>query len=476
VSSIAKQKNTNIVVGPAPKGAIFVPDVGWITKEEFQREVDAGRQALTQIRNELATEWINRQHEILLLQLSAISGIHLLMLGHPGSGKTGLTKAWTSRIIGADFFYRSFSDTMPEESLYGPPSLKAYQNEEYARITNGMLPSAHIALLDEVFKGHRGLWDTLLEVLQERKFEDKEIPLLAAYFASNEYVTDVPALIDRFGFKITVKDLDDEKMVDYFRMKAEKSTLRSRQFASNFEYTDLKEHSGFTTVTLRQLYILRFLIDQDLIGVNPSVITLLSNIISDLSSKGIRFSARRVTDYVYRAAKAHSLLTRNGVTKLSDFDVKAQDLLVLTYMAWSHPDQEQLVKDIIKKKVGTRAEMIKNNLKELQDIRTKVAGQVGEIQNSANKATFKAKQLGQAKSTIISAFSNSTYNTHITEYMAKKEKLDGAASTRLLFSTIEATHAECLQNQSDEEAYLLVQMIEVWREINDLFASGTGIS
>ena len=96
--------------------------------------------------------------------------------------------------------------TQPEE-LFGPFSLKALENDQFVRNTDGFLPTADIAFIDEIFKANSAILNTLLTVLNERKFDNGNkrftVPLIALIGASNELPDsdELEALYDRFIFR-----------------------------------------------------------------------------------------------------------------------------------------------------------------------------------------------------------------------------------------------------------------------------------
>src|SRR5207244_1383982 len=105
--------------------------------------------------------------------------------------------------------------TTPEE-LFGAVSLKALEEDDYRRLTTHKLPEAHIAFLDEVFKASSSILNTILTLMNERRFhngrEVAEVPLLTLFAASNELPEDdeLLALHDRFLLRFVVDYLDED--------------------------------------------------------------------------------------------------------------------------------------------------------------------------------------------------------------------------------------------------------------------------
>lgn len=126
------------------------------------------------------------------------------MISYVGTGKSNLARR-LSTITGPSF-PSSYSPSDPEpmretlfferlltkytnpEELFGPLSLPSLENDVYIRNINGYLPSASIAFLDEIFKANSAILNSLLTILNERRFDNGcvqiKIPLLAMVRAS----------------------------------------------------------------------------------------------------------------------------------------------------------------------------------------------------------------------------------------------------------------------------------------------------
>jgi len=168
------------------------------------------------VREALDGRFKERTEEINCALLAIISGEHVLFLGPPGTAKSLLSKSVCEAIDGYFFYYLLTRFTTPEE-VFGPLSLKALQRDDFRRRTEGYLPAAHVAFLDEIFKSNSSILNSLLTILNERKFTSgnhlMDVPLLTAFGASNEMPEDnesLEALYDRFLFRCSVKYVEDE--------------------------------------------------------------------------------------------------------------------------------------------------------------------------------------------------------------------------------------------------------------------------
>jgi MoxR-like ATPase len=113
-----------------------------------------------------------------------------------------------------DYFERLLTRFSVPEELFGPLSIKALEEDRYYRQTEGYLPRARVAFLDEIFKANSAILNALLTLLNERAFDNgtsrEAAPLISVVAASNEIPADgeekeaLSALYDRFLVRLWV--------------------------------------------------------------------------------------------------------------------------------------------------------------------------------------------------------------------------------------------------------------------------------
>ena len=175
----------------------------------------------TEFRNHITSQLIGREELVDCVLAGLVSGVPVSIFGPPGTAKSAcvrlIAKACTSPKgnDGASSEYFEWlvtNHTMPEE-LFGPPKIDKLEAGVFERNTNGKLPEAEFVFLDEVFRGGGHILNTLLTVINERKFHNGtapvDVPLVGLVAAANDPPSspDVEAFYDRFPVRFWVDSI-----------------------------------------------------------------------------------------------------------------------------------------------------------------------------------------------------------------------------------------------------------------------------
>lgn len=120
-----------------------------------------------------------------------------------------------ARAFGGHYFeYLLGRFTEPSE-IFGPVDLRKLREGQVVTETTGMLPEAEVAFLDEVFLGSTAILNTLLGILNERRFKrghtEMTVPLRVCVGATNALPEEdrLAAFADRFLIRVFVDGIPD---------------------------------------------------------------------------------------------------------------------------------------------------------------------------------------------------------------------------------------------------------------------------
>lgn len=180
------------------------------TFEQVRDEVDVLRARLNNLREALADYFVEKDEIIDLMVVCALAQEPLLLVGRPGTAKSDLVVKFCQALglkPGEYFEYMLTKFTEPGE-IIGPIDIEALKGGRYLRRVGGKMPEARIVFLDEIFKSNSAILNTLLTMINERKYYQDGQPTPVAmkmlFAATNEIpeFTELDALKDRFTLKI----------------------------------------------------------------------------------------------------------------------------------------------------------------------------------------------------------------------------------------------------------------------------------
>jgi len=180
---------------------------------KLEQSASAVRAAL----DDAAHGLVDRAVLVDLVALAAVAGEHLLVIGPPGTAKSQAVRRVARALGGRYFEYLLGRFTEPSE-IFGPVDLRRLRDGVVETQTDGMLPEAEVAFLDEVFLGSTAILNTLLALLNERTFRrghtEVRVPLRVCVGAANHISDDetLAAFADRFLLRCFVEPVADAQL------------------------------------------------------------------------------------------------------------------------------------------------------------------------------------------------------------------------------------------------------------------------
>ena len=282
--------------------------------------------------------FLDKQEIIRLLMVSAIAGEHMVIVGPPGTAKSAMIDMFANLIDARYFEYLLTRFTEPNE-LFGPVDIAAFREGRYTRRIEHMLPSAEIVFLDEIFKSNSAILNSLLHVINERKFANGpaviDVPLISMYAASNEVPNDesLSAMFDRFLLRVLSDNLDSYHFHE----------LMNKGIAHEVRKMTGRGTGSPPLVSARDLRLLQGSFDRYMVF-PEDFMAKYKGLIFQIRSEGISVSDRR-------AVKLLKLFAASAV-----FDGRLRvcdgDFFILRHI-WNNLDQVELLEEIVNPIVDT---------------------------------------------------------------------------------------------------------------------------
>ena len=363
------------------------------------------------IENELNSYFVERDNEVHGLILGLISGSNVLLIGPPGTAKSMLVSSWAKTLEKAKYFSWQLHQFSTPEELFGPYSLAQLDKDKYIRMTEGKMPEADIAFIDEVFKCSHGNLNAMLSILNERVFfnDGKAGPLdmKCVVGASNEVPEDgdhLEAFMDRFSLKYVVDPI-----------------VENKNFSMMLNNTEIFYPK--TLVSIEEIQKASQEISS--VVVDESLVSLLIDLRNRLSTNvpGTKLSMP-VTDRMFRFAmrilRAEAWL--DGRTEASQ-----DDLEILQHVLWSDPTDKPKVYSKILEVINPDKDKVMQLYYDSVDLYDKLKKETAKASSDKDRKAMEPKAFETAQK-IRSA--KSKIEDHIKDLSKKGRKVKDLEAVR----------------------------------------------
>ncbi len=297
-----------------------------------------GRKLLDEVLAPMRRTFVGKDEVVDLLGLSLVAGENLFILGPPGTAKSALEQDLGRRLHGRTFEYLLTRFTEPNE-LFGPFDIRKLKEGTLETNTEGMLPEASIAFLDELLNANSAILNSLLSVLNERVFrrgrEAVKLPLLMTVGASNQLPEDeaLRALFDRFLLRVRSDNVAGEQLGAVLTQGWEREAKLAGGAAEAEGALSVEEVRGLN----------RHLPKVDLSAVRDDFIQMVVR----LRKAGLPLSDRRAVK-LQRPVAASALLCGRAAAQTSD--------LWIFRHVWDLDEHRELLRGIVDEVVGESAQ------------------------------------------------------------------------------------------------------------------------
>ena len=315
----------------------------------------------------------NKENSIKLILLAVLAGESAFLLGEPGTAKSliahriseGFEDLDTTKPENAGcvkYFEYLMSQFSTPDEIFGPVSLQALKNDEYKRITDNYLPKAQFAFLDEIWKASPAIQNSLLTILNEKKFqngfESQKVPLQGFVAASNELPAKnegLEAIFDRFLVRIIEEPISSDST--FFKMITSKKDTNTK-IANKIDGSKLKllQEKAEEVEFPEKLFEIIRNIRQEIKNYNKSL---------KEDQEAFLVSDRRWKKIV-GLLKMSAFLNDRKEINLSDFEI-------VPYCIWSTENQyeegKKIVKNVIEKTVKSYSEGLEKLISEMETSR-----------------------------------------------------------------------------------------------------------
>lgn len=318
---------------------------------------------ITNIIQVISSGMHEREEIMAVALLGAFSGQNTFLFGPPGTAKSLISRRLACAFKEPSYFECLMNRFTEPSEVVGPVSVKALKEDKYTRKTEGYLPTADFAFLDEIWKSSPAILNTLLTIINEHIYrngdEITQVPLKALIAASNETPQEnqgLEALYDRFIIRMFVPPIQLKQNFD--------DLLSAKPNASSVEISsDLLITQEEWMTWQKELHSVQ------LSKETMNIIHLIRNELSDKSGELKVYVSDRRWQRAAMLMKASAYFCDRTETNHSD-------AMLLKYCLWTTPDNREDITNIVKSAVTACGFDAPLNMAEIQKKKEKLEQEI----------------------------------------------------------------------------------------------------
>lgn len=300
------------------------------------------RQRIEKLLEFLNAGLYEKDEAVRLALLSAVAGESIFFLGPPGTAKSMISSRIHHAFKGTKYFEYLMNEFSTPDEIFGSVKLKGLDEGIYEKNTTGYLPEAHIAFLDEIWKSGPAILNTLLTIINEKKFRNgnkvEKVPLQILLAASNELPKEkagLEALYDRFIIRTMVNPVKNEKSFFDLCEKSGKELVIPESIKPNL-------------LTIEEVQTWSEKIDG--IILTDKIKDVVMEIRRELEVKNQKKNREEKEKFYVsdRRWKKIIHLLKTSAFLCDRTEVDLMDMQLITYCIWNTPKQRDEVKSIVK--------------------------------------------------------------------------------------------------------------------------------
>lgn len=317
------------------------------------------------IKERLSAGLAEREETISVALLCALAQQNAFLFGPPGTAKSLIARRLSKVFQQGEYFEYLMQRFSTPEDVFGPVSIQKLKEDIYQRQVNGYLPTADVAFLDEIWKSSPAILNTLLTIINEKKFKNGNeiinVPLKFLISASNE-IPDanqgLDALFDRFLVRLYVKPIESRE--NFESILATGALTDDIDLPSSYEVGGEKFN---VRISNEEYSIWQKQIHEVKISKNSfDIIQEIRVAIQDYNKEN------KTEMYVSDRRWQRAALLMKASAFFNDRDeTNAADCLLLSYCLWSDKEQYEAIKKIVNKAVENSSISTSDSYSDLQN-------------------------------------------------------------------------------------------------------------